>query len=517
MKKTLFIFLIFPLFSYSQWRDSVSFPNKLYFIDFLNPTESPFTLDTSKLGSTILQYQSFSTKGQWIDVEHTQSLTNYLTYNLDIRKFSQEGVFSREALKFHDVKSNISFHNKKSTYNFDANLSYQKIRMDENGGVIDYNIEDYDDPLLYLTNLASAENYSKNRFHSFSQNFNFTDKWSVVNEFSILKTHRIYNDNNISTPFYQNNFIDTISTNDSLSYSLFTNVTGLKYSEFCLSHIIQKRHNFIHLIDSTDFDNGVQLSYDNSANGLAAEFKYFESSQYEFLASKLIRTLQSKHLLGVEIQRLRVPIFYNRFYSNHFVYENDFNQNSLQRLNYQLSSKNFTLHTSLNNYTNYIYLNENASYSQYTSSILHFNNVVSLDWKLLNLHASNSFQYQWSNNTEVLRYPDINTSFSLWFQNTFFEDLLDFRLGARVNYFTPYFAKLYNPALASFQLQNNQEVGGLPFISTFITFQVHSMNINIQFLNLNELISNSPHYFMPNYPSQPTNVKFSLLWKLKNS
>jgi len=42
------------------------------------------------------------------------------------------------------------------------------------------------------------------------------------------------------------------------------------------------------------------------------------------------------------------------------------------------------------------------------------------------------------------------------------------------------------------------------------------MNINIQFLNLNELISNSPHYFMPNYPSQPTAVKFSLLWKLQN-
>ena len=57
----------------------------------------------------------------------------------------------------------------------------------------------------------------------------------------------------------------------------------------------------------------------------------------------------------------------------------------------------------------------------------------------------------------------------------------------------------------------------LPFISSFITFQVHSMNINIQFLNLNELISNSPHYFMPNYPSQPTAVKFSLLWKLQNN
>ena len=135
MKKYLFIFFILPLFSYSQWKDSISFPNKLYFIEFLNSKEKSFFLDTTKLGNTVLQYQSFSTKGQMIDIDHTQKLTDYLSYNLDIRKLSQEGVFSREALKLYDVKSNVSFHNKKSTYNFDATLSYQKNRMDENGGI----------------------------------------------------------------------------------------------------------------------------------------------------------------------------------------------------------------------------------------------------------------------------------------------------------------------------------------------------------------------------------------------
>ena len=87
----------------------------IYFIDFLNSSENSFSLDSTKFGSTELQYQSFSTKGQMIDIEHTQKLTDYLSYDLDIRKFSQEGVFSREALKLYDVKSNVSFHNMKST------------------------------------------------------------------------------------------------------------------------------------------------------------------------------------------------------------------------------------------------------------------------------------------------------------------------------------------------------------------------------------------------------------------
>jgi hypothetical protein len=516
MKKYLFIFFILPLFSYSQWRDSISFPNKLYFIDFLNSSEKSFSLDTTKFGSSELQYQSFSTKGQMIDIEHTQKLTDYLSYNLDVRKFSQEGVFSREALKLYDVKSNVSFHNKKLTYNFDVTLYYQKIRMDENGGIIDYAVEDYDDPLLYQTNLISAENYSKNRFHSISQNFNFTDNWFIINEFSILKSHRIYRDNDLSANFYEYNYIDSLSTNDSLSYSLITNSTGLKYAGFSVSHILQRRHNYIHFIDSTDIDNGILLTYINLDRRLSARFKVFDSSQYDFIASKSFENKKSKHFLSVEAHRLRTPIFYNRFYSNHFIYNNEFNQETRQRFNYQLRTKHFNFLTTLNNFTNHIYLNENASYSQNSSSIIHFDNIVSLGWKLLNLHASNTFQYQWSNNSNIMRYPDINTTFSLWFQDAFFDDLLDFRIGAKVNYFTPYYAKLYNPALASFQLQNNQEIGALPFISSFITFQVHSMNINIQFLNLNELISNSPHYFMPDYPSQPTAVKFSLLWKLQN-
>jgi hypothetical protein len=386
--------------------------------------------------------------------------------------------------------------------------------MDENGGIIDYAVEDYDDPLLYQTNLTSAENYSKNRFHSISQNFNFTDNWSIINEFSILKELKIYRENDLSANFYESNYIDSLSTNDSLSYSLITNSTGLKYADFSVSHILQRRHNYIHFIDSTDVHNGIKLTYFNLDRRLSARFKIFDSSQYDFTASKSFENKKSKHFLSVEAHRLRTPIFYNRFYSNHFIYNNEFNQETRQRFNYQLKTKHFKFLTTLNNFTNHIYLNENASYSQNSSSIIHFDNIVLLGWKLLSLHASNTFQYQWSNNSNIMRYPDINTTFSLWFQDAFFDDLLDFRLGAKVNYFTPYYAKIYNPALASFQLQNNQEIGALPFISSFITFKVHSMNINIQFLNLNELISNSSHYFMPNYPSQPSAVNFSLLWKL---
>ena len=183
---------------------------------------------------------------------------------------------------------------------------------------------------------------------------------------------------------------------------------------------------------------------------------------------------------------------------------------------YGLSSNKFSLNSSISHYQDHIYLNENASYSQNYSSILYFDNTLSFDWRLLNFYGSSTLQYQWSDNPDIFRYPDINTSFSLWFQGAFFNKLLDFKIGGKINYFTPYYAKLYNPALASYQLQNIHEIGGLPFISSFINLKVNSMNIDIQFLNLNELISNSPHYFMPNYPSQPTSIKLSLIWELKN-
>ena len=51
---------------------------------------------------------------------------------------------------------NLSFNNKRQTYSAQLSLGYQKIRTDENGGLLNYATTNFDDPLLYQVNLLNA-------------------------------------------------------------------------------------------------------------------------------------------------------------------------------------------------------------------------------------------------------------------------------------------------------------------------------------------------------------------------
>ena len=66
--------------------------------------------------------------------------------------------------------------------------------MDENGGLLNYAITNFDDPLLYQVNLLNAQNEAKNRNHKIIQNFKLTKNLSIENKFSILSHRKMYSD-----------------------------------------------------------------------------------------------------------------------------------------------------------------------------------------------------------------------------------------------------------------------------------------------------------------------------------
>ena len=187
MKKWLILLAVLSHQCMAQSIDSVSFPNKYYFIDFLNPSPKVFVLDTADIGYSTVQYHSFSTNGQMIKATHNQSFTDYLNVKFDLTKFSHEGNFIKENLKLYDVNTYLLFSNKKQSYNAQAMLTYQKITMDENGGLSNTASINTEDPLLNAVNLTTAQNFSKNRYHSFNQHYELSDQITIQNSLSVLK------------------------------------------------------------------------------------------------------------------------------------------------------------------------------------------------------------------------------------------------------------------------------------------------------------------------------------------
>ena len=116
------------------------------------------------------------------------------------------------------------------------------------------------------------------------------------------------------------------------------------------------------------------------------------------------------------------------------------------------------------------------------------------------------------NNTSIIRFPKFNYTTSLWLESNLFDDNLNIQIGANMNYFTSYYAKAYNPALAKFHLQDSQLIGDVPLLSAFLKLKVHNMFIAMRYSNITSLISANAdvYYLIPNYPNYPASFQLSV-------
>ena len=387
MKKWLILLAVLSHQCMAQSIDSVSFPNKYYFIDFLNPSPKVFVLDTADIGYSTVQYHSFSTNGQMIKTTHNQSFTDYLNVKFDLTKFSHEGNFIKENLKLYDVNTYLLFSNKKQSYNAQAMLTYQKITMDENGGLSNTASINTEDPLLNAVNLTTAQNFSKNRYHSFNQHYELSDQITIQNSLSVLKRHKTYTDNSPNSGFYQNVFLDSTQTNDSIKYNYFDYSLGLQYNNLSLSHILTRRQLSFYTSDSTDIDNGLAISSELLKTKLKVRLSYYQSGQYRVDIDKVFGKYK-QHRLLLLAARQRVPINYNNYISNHFRFQTNYEGQNTQSISYTFKSKSVVrLKSKLKHYTNYLYFDKFSQLRQYSSSIFYTTNELSLYWVLGNLKA----------------------------------------------------------------------------------------------------------------------------------
>ena len=132
------------------------------------------------------------------------------------QKLSQEGFFNQSASKMHDVDWGVNFKNKASTYEFNSIFNYQKVEKEESGGLVSYEIDLYDDPILYPVHLIAAQSFIKNRKFKLNHSFDINQNWKLIHSWKRNKSYQLFNDEDLNFNFYNKVFIDSTQTNDSL-------------------------------------------------------------------------------------------------------------------------------------------------------------------------------------------------------------------------------------------------------------------------------------------------------------
>ncbi len=70
----------------------------------------------------------------------------------------------------------------------------------------------------------------------------------------------------------------------------------------------------------------------------------------------------------------------------------------------------------------------------------------------------------------------------------------------------------YDPVLAEFYVQNDQELGGYPMVDFFFNGRVRQTRIFFKLENVNTLIDGNNNFSAPSYPYRDFLVRFGLVW-----
>ena len=85
--------------------------------------------------------------------------------------------------------------------------------------------------------------------------------------------------------------------------------------------------------------------------------------------------------------------------------------------------------------------------------------------------------------------------------------------GVRFKYFTSYNANAYDPVLAEFFVQNDQEIGAFPLVSVFFNVKIRQTRIFLEYEHINQLFNSTNNQFSaPGYPYRDVAIRFGLVW-----
>ncbi|MFV0391293.1 MAG: putative porin [Paludibacteraceae bacterium] len=337
--------------------------------------------------------------------------------------------------------------------------------------------------------------------------------------------------------FYTNTYDSINLTNDTVAVRTLTNLLSVNIAE--------------------EFNRWMRFGVTGYAENEVQQFTYFKDStlQRETLSNTRVGGMLSKtqgshfrynflgdiYLIGYKLGEFRLQgkvegdfklwneevklaanafvrneqpsFFLQKYYSNHFRWENNFSKMYKTHLGgiFELPKRKTKLNVSVENISNYIYLNEQALPVQHSGNLQVFSVDLKQDVSFGAFTLENNVVYQASSDQAVLPLPDLVLYHNFYYHGKWFVDLYP-QFGVSVRYHTKYFAPSYMPATGQFFNQQTIEIGNYPVINVYANFHLKKARFFFDYTNLGGWFLDGWGYHMPNYPINPPMLKMGVSW-----
>ncbi len=493
---------------------------------------------------------------------HTQNFTPAFNFNILYKRYGGNGMLENESTDNRTFAITGNYLGKR--YIAQAGYIFNRVKRDENGGISDLSmvldtIVDLRTVPVRLNDASSK--YKKNTIfltHSYGIPIRFkkNDTTAVgegtmayighTGEFSTYT--RSYDDNiamtdTVAREFYNNKFfINPTATSDSVRVMNLENRLFIKLQPWAREAIVSGleggvgyQHLSYYKFSPEMLMSGNRNVKENNlylyfgARGSVKQYFQWEGFGKYYLAGynrndfsiggkikvSFYPISQGIHITGkIDVSQQRPAFFYNNYYSNHYVWENDFDKTTNTSVQGKMTIPAYGMEAffgySLLN--NNIYLDTLGNAVQNTESMSVMTAWLRKDFRLWKVHMENKILFQLSSKQEVVPLPKLALNLRYYLEFNLVKNVLSAQIGADATFNTDYYGQAYSPASGLFYNQRDEKIGGTPYIDVFVNLQWKRASIFVKWVNAGQDWPDSDYFSANRYVRPQTALKFGIFW-----
>jgi hypothetical protein len=504
---------------------------------------------------TDLYYKTAFEQGQQVDAFFTANTSKQFNFSIAYKGLRSLGKYQHALTSTGNFRFTSSYKTKNRRYIANGHIVMQDLLNQENGGLQNSNVPyfesgnpEFKDRSLLAVNFEDAENILKGKRFYLNHQFRINkevdslnrNKLSVGQIITFEDKYYEYNqddqNNYFGEAFEQENLRDRVTLED-FNTSLYANYSNTIIGSIQFSASYNNYnygYNKVTYIDNNLITNrlkgdvvAIGGTYFKNIKGFNIEggFGLNITGDFEgnFIMGKASYQFSDDILFSAKINHAsRAPnynfLLYQSVYED-YNWQTNFNNTETQNIVLTLQSNkiaNVTFNlTSINDYTYFKKVTDSGQVKPFQNdkAISYLSINLQKEFRYKKFALDNTIVYQTVNDeNQVFNVPDFVTRNTLYYSDHFFKKALFLQTGITFNYFSNYYMDGYNPLLAEFYVQTDQEYGGFPRFDFFVNAKIQQARIYFKAEHFNSAWSGYDYFSAPNHPYRDFVIRFGLVW-----
>ncbi|GAA4269412.1 putative porin [Hyunsoonleella aestuarii] len=511
---------------------------------------------------TELFFKTAFEQGQLADSFFTVNTSPQFNFSIAYKGLRSLGNYQHLLTSTGNFRFTSNYQTKNKRYSIRAHIVTQDLLNQENGGLQDASVEDFEsgteeflDRSILEVNFENAESVLKGkRFHlehdykivrkkdSLSKN-----KLSVGHIVSLKDKFYEYDQSSAVTSFF-GSANKSSGLKDRVTLENLYNQLQLNYSNNLVGDLqVNVSHNNYNygynrlvVVGNTTITNRLKGDIISAGGKYLKQFNKFKlegalgvnvSGDFEgnFFNAKAKFKLNDDVFVSASINHSsKAPNYNFLLYQSDYInynWQNNFNNTETQQLAFQIKYKSLADitvdYSNINDYT-YFKLDDARISNDNPNPIKPFQNTESISYlrvKLVNeikygkFALNNTVLYQnVQDDNNVFNVPELTTRNTLYYASHLFKKAMYLQTGVTFNYFTSYYMNAYNPLLAEFYVQTDREFGDFPRLDFFINAKIRQTRIYLKAEHFNAAFTGYDYFAAPNNPYRDFAIRFGIVW-----